>query len=136
MTTKDGYDDWMSRVIGGRKGRPLSAGESVSTSADTPEPFSAIEFVMVERPLYSVEIGKKGGDYIYHFYPSDAVKDSFEDKMGDAFVTVFKNQDRIEAVFTDELSSWAVRARGFAHNMWGDELAIKVLDSLDSMLEK
>jgi hypothetical protein len=131
---KDQYDDWLNRVVAGRKGKPLNAGEVVGTSADTPEPFAAIEFAEIDRPKYFAEVGKKGGDYVYHFYPKGISKDVFEDKMGDALLGVFKNADQLEAVYTEELNSWAVRARGFASNIWGDDLAVKVFDKLDSLL--
>jgi len=120
--------------MGGRQAKPLSTGETVATSADHPEPFNAVEFVRLDRPNYVAEVGKKGDDYIYHFYPKK-VDEGFEDKMGDAFLAVFNSNDQVEAGFTDELNSWAVRVRGFAHHLWGDDLAIRVLDKLDSLLE-
>lgn len=132
---KDNYNNWVERVMGGRNGKPLSVGESVGTSADDPEPFSPIRFARLEKDLYIAEVGKKGGDYVYHFYPSDKVKGIFEDKMGDAFIAIFKKPEQIEAVYTEELGSWAVRARGFADTLWGDDLAIRVFDKLDSLLE-
>lgn len=132
---KETYEDWVLRVMAGRKNRPLSAGESVATSADKPTPFSSIEFVKIDRKSYVAEIGKKGSDYIYHFYPKDIPKDEFEDDMGAAFLEVFKNKDRIEAAYTEELNSWAVKANGFADSLWGDELAMKVLSNLDNLLE-
>lgn len=131
---KDSYNSWVDRVAGGREGKPLVAGETVATSADNPKPFAGVVFVSLERPLYRAEVGRKGDDYIYHFYPKKQ-DDKFEDKMGDAMLSSFKYVDRLESVYTEEMNSFAVRARGFASNPFGDELAAKVFDKLDSLLE-
>jgi hypothetical protein len=135
---KDTYDNWVERVIVGRGGKPLSAGDVVQAPAGTP--FGTIEFVKIDRPHYKAEIGKKGGDYIYHLYPKETKMSQaisvFEDRMGDAFLEVFQNSSQLEAGWTPEMKAWAVRARGFATLLMGDELAIKVLDVLDKLLEK
>ncbi len=133
----DTYQDWMERMSGKLDRRPLIDGETVQSSAGTP--FKMIEFVRTERARYIGEVGKKAGDYIYHFYPRNLKWfpgfAEFGDKLGDAFLEVFRLGDRIEAVYSPELDSWAVRARGFADNPMSDEIALHVFTALDNRLE-
>lgn len=135
----DGYQAWAERVIGGRTGRPIEEGELVRSSSG--RPFDCIEFARTERPKYTGEVGKKSGDYIYHFFPPASTKTEgygfphkFEDKMGDAFLEVFKLQEKVQARFVPEMHSWAVRVLGYAVNPMADELAISVFDVLDKKL--
>jgi hypothetical protein len=131
----DSYQAWMERMMGGRDSRPSEAGDIVQTSPG--EPFDAIEFAKVERPKYLGEVGKKLGDYVFHFFPlpeKEFPKD-FESKMSEAFLDVFKFEDRVQSTFTQELNSWAVRAVGFALNPMADELALRVFPALDQKLE-
>jgi hypothetical protein len=135
-TMSEGYQSWVERVAADRPNKPLEAEETVSTPPDVP--VAPMQFVRVERKGYVGEVGKKGGDYIFHFFPKDNQNWSpdFGDKLGDAFLEVFRNPDRVEASWADELNSWAVRARGYADNPLADELAVKVFDVLDRRLEK
>src|ERR1043166_404040 len=117
----------------------LQTGEVVKTPGG--EPFGAIDFARTERDSYVAEVGKKGGQYIYHFYPKTKDK-SFRDKLEAALLEVFKNSDQIEISFIEkgeddpwvEVNSWAVRVRGFGSNIWGDELAVRVFNVLDESL--
>jgi hypothetical protein len=100
--------------------------------------FRPMEFHEENRKYYRGEVGKKDGHYIYHFFPKEgsSFPDNFEDTMGDAFIEVFRNKERLEAAFSSEMNSWAVRARNYARqNMFGDELAMKVFDVLDHLLQ-
>ncbi len=138
----DNYQSWVERVAGGREAKPLSTGEVVKSSAG--EPFGAVEFVKVEKKGYSAEVGKKGDFYIYHFYPDAThlanphVTPQFSPKfftaLEDAFLQVFKNPEQIEAAWVEEMKSFAVRVRGWAHTVWGDDLAIRVIDVLEEKL--
>lgn len=58
----------------------------------------AIEYVRVERDKYVAEVGKRDGNYIYHFWPRtrDILK-TFGDKLGDALLSVFKYPERVSA---------------------------------------
>ena len=137
----DSYQSWMERMMGGREARPLETEEVIKTSAG--EPFAPIEFAKTERELYHAEIGKKMGDYVYHFFPLPSHPQGpgldfpthFEEKMGEAFLQVFQFEERIEAVFSPELHSWAVRAKGFATNPMSDELALSLFSVLDQKWE-
>jgi hypothetical protein len=129
----------MERMLGGRDAKPVSEGETVAVSAA--EPFGAIEFVRFHRKHYIGEVGKKGVDYIYHFFPIPSYNTetpefpkNFADKLGDAFNEVFKIHERVEASFTEELNSWAVRVSGYAGNPLADDLALKVFDVLDRVV--
>ena len=137
-TEKDTYDNWVERVVIGRGGKPLNPGDVVQAPAGAP--FGAIEFVKFDRPNYTAEVGKKSGDYIYHIYPKGLTTAQshsvFEDRMGDAFLEVFKNPAQLEAGWTEEMKAFAVRARGFGTLLMGDELAIKVFEVLDRILGK
>lgn len=136
MNPPDTYNDWVDRMMAGRDAKPVEDGEVIRASAGAP--FGAIEFVRVDRPKYIGEVGKKGGDYVFHFFSKDPEKwkfpPNFEEKMGDAFLEMFKFQDRVQAIYTDELNSWAVRAVGYANNPLADDLALKVFDVLDKLL--
>lgn len=58
----------------------------------------AIEFARVDREKYVGEVGKRDGVYVYHFYPRTVdVLATFGDKMGDAFLKVFKFADRLSS---------------------------------------
>ena len=132
----ENYQTWMERMMGGRTAPPLDTGTAVGVPQD--EPFAAMEFLRLPRKKYIGEVGKKNGDYVYHFFPvAEGAKYpmGFEAKMGDAFLEVFKLDDRVEAVFTEELDSWAVKAVGFANNPLADELALKLFSVLDEKLE-
>jgi hypothetical protein len=124
------YQGWVERLMSGRDARPLSPNDSVTTSGG--EPFETVTFNRVDRQHYVGEVGRKNTDYIYHFYPKTERKD-FEDRMGDAFLEVFKMQDRLESAYSPELKSWAVKARMFAVIPM-DELASRVFDILDRKL--
>ena len=54
--------------MGGREGRPLATGDTVSTPGA--QDFGTIEFAKLTRSRYRAEVGKRGDCYIYHFYPS------------------------------------------------------------------
>jgi hypothetical protein len=58
----------------------------------------AIEFSFIDREKYVAEVGKKDGLYIYHLYPKlSSILETFGDKLGDAFISVFKFKDRLSA---------------------------------------
>lgn len=100
------------------------------------KPMEPMEFAEYLRPKYRAEIGVKGPDLIYHFFPLEEQNfpEGFADKMGDAFLEIFLLQDRLEAAPSQELNSWAVRARGFNHPLLGRDVPIRVLDVLDQKL--
>ena len=130
----DNYQSWMARMMGGRGAKPVEAGESVKTSAG--EPFEPMEFVRMPRQQYIGEVGKKNGDYIFHFFPKEGEQfpEGFAEDMGDAFIEVFRLEDRIQAVYSEELNSWAVKAVGFASNPLSDTLALRLFAILDKYL--
>lgn len=58
----------------------------------------AIEYARVEREKYVGEVGKRDGNYVYHFWPrTEELTKGFSDKLGDAFISVFKFPERISA---------------------------------------
>lgn len=58
----------------------------------------AIEYTRVERPKYVAEVGKRDGNYVYHFWPRTAdLLPTFGDKLGDAMLASFKYPERIAA---------------------------------------
>ena len=131
----DSYQAWMERMMGGRESKPAEEGDVVKTPAG--EPFDAIEFARTERQKYIGEVGKRLGDYVFHFFPLPGKEfpKNFEAKMGEAFLDVFQFEERVQATFTEELNSWAVKAVGFANNPLSDELALRVFSALDQKLE-
>jgi hypothetical protein len=126
----DTYQSWVERIAGGREGKPLGAGEEVTTAAG--EPFGAIEFVKIQKKGFLAEVGKKGDNFIFHFFPEEplthALVYQFVDPINDAFIEIFKETERIEGVWEDDMTAYAVRALGFVSTMWGDEQALRVID--------
>ncbi len=129
----ESFETWVERVTKTTSIVPLKPGTMVTSS--TGKSFGAIDFAKVSKKLFMAEIGKKSDVYYYHFYPSTEVsQNDFYEKMADAFLEVFKNKDQIEADWVPEMNSWAVRVTGWGDNVWGDDLAIKVINLLDKML--
>ena len=137
---KDTYDAWVERMAAGREGKPLSANEMVT--AGKPQPYASIEFLRLDRPGYVGEVGKRGNDYIFHFFPKppfSLINQSakvFETKMEDVFLAVFKNPNQVQSAWTEELKSWAVKVSGFVNTVWGDDQALSIFDKLDAALEQ
>lgn len=131
---KDTYDAWIERMASGREGKPLTAGEVVSPG--NPTAYSSIEFIRLSRLHYTGEVGKRGNEYIFHFFPKSPFDSSglFEEIMGDIFLEVFKNPQQIEAAWSSELNSWAVKVTGFVNTIWGDDQALSIFDKLDKAL--
>ncbi len=58
----------------------------------------AIEYAEVEREKYKAEVGKRDGNYIFHFWPrTSGLLPTFGDKLGDAMLSVFKHPERVSA---------------------------------------
>ena len=133
----DSYNAWVERMAAGRNGKPLSAGEVVEAPAA--EPYTSINFARFKHRYFVGEVGKRGGDYIFHFFPlapyAPRKSEEFEEKMGDVFLKVFKNPNQIQAIWTEELSSWAVKVSGFANTVWGDDQALSIFEKLDVALD-
>ena len=128
-----GYNDWVQRVMAEKETVTLENGEVVKTSAA--EPFKVTEYFIAEpRDKYYVEVAKRGNDFIFHFYPADGIANFF-DELSEALVEAFKRSEQIEAAYSEELGSWAVKASGFVNTVWGDELAMRALSLLDERLE-
>jgi len=55
-----------------------------------------VEYARVERQRYVGEVGKRAGDYIYHFYAREKPFDEeFADRLGDAFLYTFLLKERL-----------------------------------------
>lgn len=101
MTTKQDFGDakpameamesLLKRGLGEQKSAPLQ--EFVGGGYE-----QAIEYARVEREKYVGEVGKRDGNYVYHFWPRTVeLTQGFSDKLGDAFIEVFKYPERIAA---------------------------------------
>jgi hypothetical protein len=120
------------------KADPSLIGE-IENGGEVATPMDAVEYITYLRPFYRAEIGTRGGDYIYHFYPLEEQNfpPQFSDKMGDAFLEVFGIPERLEAAPVPDMNSWAVRAKGFFHPMSaGSNIPTRVLEVLDQKLER
>lgn len=140
MQKDDTYGAWVERMAAGREAKPLNTDKETVVSLEGAKPFSTMEFLRLDRPHYVGEVGKRHSDYIFHFFPKDSylinedLQHQFEEKMGDIFLAVFDNPNQVQAVWTSELKSWAVKVFGFANTVWGDERALSVFDKLDKAL--
>lgn len=133
-----GYGDWVrnmkAKLSNGDRSDPAVQAMDKETSAGE-MPFHSVEFARTERSKYLGEIGRKGADFIYHFFPiGKEFPENFGDALGDAFLEVFKFSDRIFADFVPEMNSWAIKVQGYGKNIVADDLAIKVFDILDAKL--
>jgi hypothetical protein len=146
MTVDIGYaPDWVAEM----KKKLLSKDFSdphVREIFSLPKPgeksIDIIEFAKVGRQCYLAEVGKKGSDIIFHFFPHGDVLPSsevahipFDEVMGDAFLDIFKFPERLEAAFSEELKSWAVRVIGYADNPAANTLCWNLLDNLDQRMK-
>ncbi len=131
----ESFETWVERVTKTPNVVvPLKSGAKVVSSSG--KSFGVVEFAKVSKKLFMVEIGKKSDVYYYHFYPSTEVsQNDFYEKMADALLVAFKNKDQIEADWVPEMNSWAVRVTGWGNNIWGDDLAIRAINLLDTLLE-
>lgn len=128
----ENFQTWADRIAV-RESKPLTEGEIVKTPP--PQPFGVVNFAKAEKKGFTVEIGKKGDVYIYHFYPaSEALVWRFKGPLEEAFLQIFKNPEQIEADWVEEFQSFAVRVSGWVHTVWGDELAVRVIDVLEEKL--
>lgn len=56
----------------------------------------AVSFERSNHPCYMGEVGKKSGDFVYHFYAKgEGFPANFQAKLGDAFVSVYRMEDRL-----------------------------------------
>jgi hypothetical protein len=135
-TAADTFDAWTERVVVDRV-LPLTEVDTVTLAEE--KPFMPLDMARAERAQYVGEVGKKGGDYVFHFFPSkrlsDIEKAHFADAIGDAFIEVFKHQEKLFSSYDEEMGSWSVRATGFANNLMSDKLVVSVFDVLDRNLE-
>lgn len=125
-------------------------------------PVASISFAKFESDSFSGEVGKNDdGDLIFHFWPSnndrynvlellevkkndDGSKENvyiwrfgetFKDILADAFIKVFRFEEKLCWDFVPEMNSWVVRAQGFGKNLMADELATKLFHDLKERLE-
>jgi hypothetical protein len=114
--------------------------------------FNTITFARCDKTHFTAEVGRVEGDLVFHFFPCPSeinqlvslasgekiwvFGDSFADRLGDAFLDVFKFQDKLSWAFVPEMNSWAVKVAGMGSNPMTEELASKLFDCLDSLIEK
>lgn len=134
----ENYQSWVERVVGGRDAKPLAEGEVVKSSSG--EPFGAIQFLKLQKEGFVAEVGKKGDQYIYHFYPEEkylgALIYQFYEPMSNAFIELFKRPEQVEAVWEEDMKAYAVRVLGYVNTIWGDELALRVIDIVEANIAK
>lgn len=130
----DDYQNWVDRVVEGHDAKPLSPNEVIKSSAG--EPFEVVKFARISKANFTVDLGKKGKYYIYHFYPSARFMTGteFEDALSDVFLELFKREDQVEVDWVEEMKSWYVRVSGWTDHVWGDDLAERVIHRLDQVL--
>lgn len=117
--------------------------EVFATETRGKEPVFGIVYIKVSRRYYWTEYGNKDGDIIFHFFPTTGINypssvatgKPFEEVMSDAFLEVFKFEDKLQAVYTEELLSWAVKVVGYGDNSSAHELCTKVIEVIDRRLE-
>lgn len=90
-TAMEGFETLLKRGLGREGSRPLQ--EFVGGKYEP-----AIEYARVEREQFVGEVGKRDGNYVYHFWPrTEELLSIFGDVLGDAMIQVFKYEDRLSA---------------------------------------
>lgn len=130
----ENFNAWVERLARDpQNSKPLSAGEVVKSSAG--EPFGAVQFVRIDQTDFVAEVGKKGNQYVYHLYPhSDVPQHLFQAAMSLSFEELFKEHGEVEMGWVPEMLSWSVRVLGWTNHVWGDELAIRVVERIQEKL--
>lgn len=129
----ENFQNWIDRVSVDRESKPLVEGEIVKTPP--PQPFGVVNFATIEKKDFTAQVGKKGEFYIFHFFPkSESVIWKFKGPLEEAFIQIFKNPEQVEVDWVEEFQSFAVRVRGWVHTVWGDELAMRVIEVLEEKL--
>lgn len=87
----DAMESLLRKDLGGAESNPLN--DALGSGFE-----QAIEYARTERPKYVAEVGKRDGNYIYHFWPRTLdLLPTFGDKLGDAMLSVFKYSERVSA---------------------------------------
>lgn len=132
----DNFQSWVERLARDENSsKPLTTGEVVKSSAG--EPFGAVSFARIEKAHFIAEVGKKGKHYIYHFYPNEkwlGAVAAFMYPVKDAFEELFKDHGEVEIDWVEEMMSWAFKVSGWTDHIWGDELAVRVIEVADEKL--
>ena len=122
---------------------------------------ATVQFVKVSALAFEGEVGKVDDDLFFHFFPAESeeysdiseetvmgddgrpvvrqfwvFKEGFEESLGDAFLEVFKLEDKLCWDFVSELNSWVVRCTGFGANIMANQLAEKLFNNLQKRLEQ
>ena len=120
----------------------------------------AIAFAKFKSDSFTAEVGKnEDGDLIFHFWPTAndtynhlefvgqpgeersptkhlwVHNEGFSDSLADAFLEIFKLEDRLCWDYVPEMNSWVVRAAGFGENIMADELSSRLFINLRTQLE-
>lgn len=134
--SEDNFQSWIERVVVNREAKPLDAGEVVKSSAG--QGFGAIEFVKVHQKNFLAEVGRRGDYYIYHFFPlpiDHGTKMSLLEGIEKAFPKIFKDAGEVEFEWVPEMNSAAVRVSGWTNHVWGDELALRVVEVVQEEID-
>jgi hypothetical protein len=113
--------------------------------------FGALNFLRFENPAFRGEVALAGSDLLFHFFPTESppnqvgvldgqrfwrFSDKFSDQLAEAFLEVFKFQEKLFWDFVVEMNSWVVRVQGYAQNPFHMELIEGVLCRLKEKTEK
>lgn len=99
------------------------------------------------------DVTSRDGDLFFHFFPSDdsnfnlcvenpnsgthwVFSHSFVDALTEAFLSVFKHEDRLFLDFVSELNSYVVRCAGFGDNPLQDDMIERTLLKIKEKYEK
>lgn len=105
--------------------------------------------------------GEENEDLVFHFFPvydekysirTDVVTrgedgapkkhdrwdfvSAFPDILGDSFLAIFKQEDKLCWDYVPEMTSWVVRCQGFGTNIMANQLAEKLFADLQGRLER
>ena len=127
--SEENFQSWVERTVANREAKPLSSGEVIKSSAG--QAFGVVEFARIEQEDFLADVGKKGDFYIYHFYPMPITHEkslALMDALEKAFPKIFKDNGEVEIDWVPEMNSAAVRVSGWTSHVWGDDLAVRVVD--------
>lgn len=149
------WDDMVARK------HPMVTKLDTELTSGGDHPVTKIEFAKFSSDSFQGEVGKNDdGDLIFHFWPTNNEKynwvepvekinsegakeivymwrfgESFKSTLADAFIKVFRFEEKLYWDFVPEMNSWVVRAQGFGRNFMANELATRLYNDLKKRLE-
>lgn len=129
----------------------MSQWEELSKEVDKTCNIQSLKENKFRNDSFFGDVTSRDGDLFFHFFPTDNSRfnlraqsdqkiwifnSGFVTSLTEAFLEVFKYEDRIFLDFVLELQSYVVRCAGYGSNPFQDEMIEKVLVGIKERYEK